>query len=232
MSRQGFTVEKLLEIVGENLDVGTQLLQGTGAPGGDAGEQDDAPVGSIYMRDTGEVHVKIADANVAADWFSYNDIYTILGMAPGDLDSGVYAGPILTDNTTVKANIQELADYISNVVDEQSSSNGVTADTVIDDELVDNILAVTWHVVISQFDDEAKRQAFYVEASHNGKGAADATTIDDTIYAKTKHGATFNNTVTVVLSGVGAAQVMQLKVASTETNGVNVRAQTVSKVNA
>ena len=230
MARQGFTIEKLLEIVAENGDSGTQYLFGSAAPGGDTGEQDAAPIGSTYQRTNGEIHVKIANAGAAADWFSYSDIYTILGMSPGDLDSGSYTGAILTDNTTVKANIQELADYISSVIDEQSSADGVTTVTVIDDENVDNIDSVVWHITVKFVDARARKQSFILHAGHNGHAGADATSIDDNVYSKNKFGAAFNFTVDVILSGAGAAQVMQLRCASTETNGVDIRVRTMSKV--
>ncbi len=230
MARVGFSVEKLLEILDENGISGVQILKGSGAPGGDTGEQDASPIGSIYLESTGQVHVKIANAGAAADWFSYNDVYTILGMSPGDLDSGTYSGAILTDNTTVKANIQELADYITNVIDEQSSEDGVTSVTVIDDENVDNIDSVVWHITVKFVDDRSRKVSFILHAGHNGHIGADATSIDDNVYSKNKFGAAFNYTIDVVLSGSGASQVMQLRCASTETNGVDVRARTLSKV--
>lgn len=49
------------------------ILSGSGAPGGDGAEQDDAPVGSIYLRTDASstisvVYQKITDTNAAADW--------------------------------------------------------------------------------------------------------------------------------------------------------------------
>lgn len=47
-----------------------QILHGSGAPGGDTGEQDDSPVGSIYIDYTnGYTYQKRTDTNDAADWF-------------------------------------------------------------------------------------------------------------------------------------------------------------------
>lgn len=159
-----------------------------------------------------------------------DDLTSAVGIAQGDTDMGVYNGDILTDNQTAKENIQELADYIENNVTEDSSEDGVTTETVVDDEVVDNVLAVEYLVSVSLVDDESRRRVFKILISHNGTASADATDIDDSIYAKQRHGLLFNYTVSGGLSGAGASQVMQLKVASTETNGVNVRARRISVV--
>lgn len=70
MARRLFTVEQGIQIVDENGYAGPSLLRGSGAPGGDAGEQDDAIVGSVYMNEAagGGLYKKIADNDVAADW--------------------------------------------------------------------------------------------------------------------------------------------------------------------
>lgn len=49
------------------------MLTGSGAPGGDAGDQDDAPIGSIFLRtdataSISAVYQKIASANALSDW--------------------------------------------------------------------------------------------------------------------------------------------------------------------
>ena len=54
--RELFTVEKGLQIVPANADVGVSIISGAGVPGGDAGEQDAAEVGSLYLRTTGQVY--------------------------------------------------------------------------------------------------------------------------------------------------------------------------------
>lgn len=73
MARNGFSIEKLLDLHAENGDYagGVQLLFGGSAPGGDAGEQDDAPIGSLYLLKNGTssvVYQKIADTNATSDW--------------------------------------------------------------------------------------------------------------------------------------------------------------------
>lgn len=72
--RQFFTMEKGLKIVGENTDVGVSILFGAGVPGGDAGDQDSAEVGSLYLRTTGQVYKKIANAGAAGDWENMQNV--------------------------------------------------------------------------------------------------------------------------------------------------------------
>lgn len=70
MARSGFTIEKLIDLTAENgnKNGGIQILFGSGAPGGDTGEQDDAPIGSGYFRTDGKLYTKITDTNTTADW--------------------------------------------------------------------------------------------------------------------------------------------------------------------
>lgn len=72
MARDNFAIEKALRIYAENSDTSfIDLLFGTAAPGGDAGEQDDAPIGSVYFRldgATSKIYQKIADTNATSDW--------------------------------------------------------------------------------------------------------------------------------------------------------------------
>ncbi len=68
MARSFHSIEKGLRITGENLVAGVEILFGTGAPGGDTGEQDDAPVGSIYLDTGGSLYQKTVDNNALADW--------------------------------------------------------------------------------------------------------------------------------------------------------------------
>jgi len=69
MARDFFGIEKGLSIFAENgQSPVAQLLQGAGLPGGDAGEQDAAPLSSLYFRTDGNVYRKQANANATADW--------------------------------------------------------------------------------------------------------------------------------------------------------------------
>lgn len=185
-----------------------------------------AATGDPAAADTFEEALAKVDGNI-------DQLLLAVGIAQGAGDMGVFTGNILTDNSDIKSLLQEISDYIESVVDEQDSADGVTTETVIDDELVDNVKAVIYHLSISLFDDETQSREMIIAASHNGTldGVTDADEIDDTVYAKRSHGSSFNYTLSMGLSGTGAAQKMEIRVASTETNGVNVRCQKVSQVN-
>lgn len=72
MARSFFGIEKLLRIFSTNSDTSyVDFLFGSAAPGGDTGEQDDAPLGSLYIRQNGAsstIYQKIGTANSTADW--------------------------------------------------------------------------------------------------------------------------------------------------------------------
>jgi hypothetical protein len=69
MARVLHGIEKGIRLHGVNSDtVAVEILFGSTAPGGDTGEQDDAPIGSVYMRTTGGLYKKIADDNATTDW--------------------------------------------------------------------------------------------------------------------------------------------------------------------
>jgi hypothetical protein len=76
MARTGHTIEKYLEIVGENgaKGSGPRVLQGSAAPGGDAGDQDAAPLGSLYLRSNGSVYSKKFSTNATSDWLTVGDV--------------------------------------------------------------------------------------------------------------------------------------------------------------
>lgn len=78
MARRGFTTELFVEINTLNANPGSGVrlgLQGTVAPGGDAGEQDAASRGSLFHRtDTGDVYKKIGSANTTGDWSKLGDV--------------------------------------------------------------------------------------------------------------------------------------------------------------
>lgn len=231
MARSGHRIEKLLEIVGENSDSGIQFLFGSGAPGGDAGEQDDAPLGSVYLRtDSYKFYKKDIDTNAASDWIDLGSFFDLIGVSEDDLDLGTFTGNIISDSNDVKGALQELETYIENNVVEDKSGSGVTTETVIDDELVDDILAVEYLVVISLNSAPAQRRALLITISHNGTVSADATATDDSVFSKLKHGAAFNYTLSSGVSGTGAAQKMELKLASTEGGGVDYNIRKIGQV--
>lgn len=72
MGRQNFSVEKALRIYKVNSDTEfVDILFGSGAPGGDAGEQDAAPIGSVYFQQNGtgsKIYQKLYNTAAASDW--------------------------------------------------------------------------------------------------------------------------------------------------------------------
>lgn len=63
------TIEKGIRLAKENSDTDIiDILFGSAAPGGDTGEQDNAPIGSVYFRTDGSMYSKIADTNATSDW--------------------------------------------------------------------------------------------------------------------------------------------------------------------
>ena len=70
MSRELHGIEKGIAIFEQDGDNSVfEMLNGSAAPGGDLGEQDAAPVPSLYTRTgTDEIYKKIASAGAAADW--------------------------------------------------------------------------------------------------------------------------------------------------------------------
>lgn len=67
MARQYYGVERGLRIYTQDTDNNVVILTGSGAPAGTA-EFNDAPVGSLYIRQTGELYQKITDTDSAGDW--------------------------------------------------------------------------------------------------------------------------------------------------------------------
>jgi hypothetical protein len=69
MARELLALEKGLRFYKENSDSEfLDLLFGAGVPGGDAGEQDAAAIGSAYFRENGTFYQKIASTNATSDW--------------------------------------------------------------------------------------------------------------------------------------------------------------------
>lgn len=73
MSLDLFRATLGIDIQNEDLTSNAYILQGSGAPGADGAEQDDAPIGSIYMRtdataDELQLYYKYKDDDAQSDW--------------------------------------------------------------------------------------------------------------------------------------------------------------------
>lgn len=83
MARVLHGIEKGIRIYGENSDtLLIDILFGTAAPGGDTGDQDAAPLGSLYLRQNGassSLYQKIGTANTTADWLLNGSSTAVVG---------------------------------------------------------------------------------------------------------------------------------------------------------
>ncbi len=69
MAEQYFEVSTGYAIGNENTAL-VQILTGSGSPGGDTGPEDNAPIGSIFLDQSGQFYYKTQDTNDPADWSS------------------------------------------------------------------------------------------------------------------------------------------------------------------
>lgn len=154
-----------------------------------------------------------------------DDLITLSGVAENSTDNGTMdQGTILSDSATTNALLKEVDAELTRQQG-KSSSLGVTTATTVDQILVDDVSACKWLITIENAASPANKQHFEIFAGHDGHASADATSVDDTQYAKLKLGSNFNNTISVTLSGTGGTQFMNITVASTEPSGVNVYAK-------
>ena len=108
MSLENFSAEQGYDILSENGDVLVSTIAGSALPGGDAGIQDDAPIGSTYKRTNGEIYTKIANAGAQADWLriaTSNDLLDlrwrnedVIALTGDSLSAGAQDPTSWTDN--------------------------------------------------------------------------------------------------------------------------------------
>lgn len=80
--RVPFTTELGIHATGENSETGVHYLHGSGVPGGDAGLQDGAEIGSLYQRtDIPEGYLKVASTNATTDWIRVATVSDILALS-------------------------------------------------------------------------------------------------------------------------------------------------------
>ena len=83
MSRENFGVERGLDLFDENGELRVAVLGGTALPGGDGGPQDEAPVGSLYLRSNGTASTlfqKVLTNNNNADWVENGSSSAVIGV--------------------------------------------------------------------------------------------------------------------------------------------------------
>lgn len=69
MARVAHGIEKAIRLYAENGNAPeVDILFGSLPPGGDGAEQDDAPIGSVYLKTSGEFFQKTKDDKNLSDW--------------------------------------------------------------------------------------------------------------------------------------------------------------------
>lgn len=134
---------------------------------------------------------------------------SVLGTAQGDTDLGTFPGSIIADNDDVKGALTSLEDAAEGFAKTQT---GVSSATVLDSVLVDDYRSVAWLVTAFDEANPSRIKSAIVHGANDGTASADATLADDNISSLLQNSPSFNTQISVVLSGTGAAQVMQLQV--------------------
>jgi hypothetical protein len=170
-----------------------------------------AATGNPAPGDSVEAAIQKLDGNLDA-------LTSAVGISQGASNMGAYTNSFLTANQSVKTNIQEISDAIGL----QPHAEGIITEASVDELLVDAYQAAEWFLTATLDSNPAQRQTMSVAAHHDGTALADASNIDDTVYAKLKVGTAFNLTVKVDLNGTGATQKMRLRIAATAAVSVKV----------
>lgn len=234
MARSNFRLEQGIEIHDANGTANSWVLRGNGAPPGTTGPTDDAPVSSVWMDDssTGALYQKKTDTSSASDWkrFVNESIYSALGLTFDDEDMGTFTGGLVTDNTDLRTNLQEIIDAINAISGGSVTDDDVSAGTptVVNSCLVDDCNLIEYEVWVEETGDETKREGYKLLVLHDGTTSSDATDAgsDSSVFAKVKapqsgdiNGLTFTHKV----SGTGAAQTIGLEISATAAITVRTR---------
>lgn len=174
--------------------------------------------GTITAADTVESAIEKLAAN-------QEDLTTLTGVAQGATDLGTFTGVTIPDNVTIKAAFQAIETALEAVSGGQRfQSIGVTAAVTLDEVLVDDVLACEWEIHMREDANPTRVKVQKLLAIHNGEPSSDATSVDDTVFAKLRLGPNYDTVVTVDLNGIGVAQTMRLRVSSS-TAGVTYTAR-------
>ena len=188
MARANFRLQEGIEIGETNGTGAVWILRDTGAPPGSSGKSDDAPIGSLWLREdnTGQTYHKIADTSSASDW-------------------AVFADEVTSD-------------------DDIAAATPTTVNTC----LVDLCNNVEYEVFVYEQADETNRQSFKIATLHNGETGADATLIDEAVFAERSFPAQkiAGLTFTALLAGATTTQTIGLQISATAAITVLTRRTT------
>ncbi len=140
-------------------------------------------------------------------------VHTFIGKSGFGSETPTYS------STNIVANADSLETAIGKLDAAAGASNvsasilAVTGTNILDSVLVDVVATVKWLVTIRQGADFVSQEVW---VTHDGTTGGDATLTDKTIYAKIKTAGTIAGfDINVTLTGVGAAQAMNLSVTNT-----------------
>jgi len=205
------TVESAIEKLDGNLDNTSSIL------GRDV--QSDTNMGTY----TGDLLTdnQSAKENIQELESELDAIRDSIGGVAGDVDMGTYTGNIISDNVNQRVVNQELEDAIEAIQSDIGPANlAQSTPTTVDTVSVDEFQYVEWEVVAHDIGDPTKVRKFKISGFHDGHAGADASTVKDQIYQRSKIGSSFNIQASVVLSGTGASQTMGLELETSDADGI------------
>jgi len=238
------------DIVGENKNV--FIVNGTPGAGATLVEDTNlASDGDALWVQEGSTHADTSWAFNGTAWVQTNAgdqtelafIRTFIGKAAAGSETPIYSSNnFVTDATSLETAIGDLdAEAQLNRTDTDANtakladartvsvSNNVTGIVTLDSVNVDAVASVKWFVYAqgNLVGDAPKKRVVEMHVTHDGHlvgGGADAANTDENVTSKLKLGASLGITYTIDLNGVGASQVMRLRVtASTASDFKAIR---------
>jgi len=159
------------------------------------------------------------NANLAQELIDRAAADNVLSGHVGDMN--FTATTHLTGLTDLSSAVRTLDAAFSQTVGSARINN--LSNGVVDRVSTDAHLAAQWLVVVSDTANNAIRESFTVNASHNGTAAADATTSDHSRYGRVKsQGGVAGLRVSTAVPGVGVNQHLELSVSAPSPVDVRV----------
>ncbi len=146
-----------------------------------------------------------------------DDLITLSGEAENATDHGTFTGATITDSNDTHGALQDLETALEAI---QGGSGGevdiaAATPTTIATCSVDTCNGVEWEICVFEQASEATKEFFKTTALHDGTSSADATTFDETTFAKLKLADIAGLTFTTKLEGAGAGQTIGLEISAT-----------------
>lgn len=208
------------------------ILSGSAIPGGDGSYQDAAELGSIYMRTSGIVYIKIDTTDTVADWAALTAssdaselgyIRSFIGKASSGNTMPDYATNYhVTDGTDLSAAISAL-DAGLQAFGQPAIVSNVTTITTVDSINCRAYDSVKWFVTCTDHSNHANKQAVEIYAIHDGTSTVDAANLEYNTSSTIGVGVIPSGLVySVDIQGTGSSQVMILQITSSTAVDVKV----------